>query len=98
MGPDHPPGDADVLALGPHLEQRGPRHLSEPLAPRLSTLSAYNKILCLGPTLRVSFYWPWVGQALVFLFLNLINLFFKLIFYWSIVDLQCCVSFRCTAK
>lgn len=50
-----PRGDAAVLALGPHLEQRGPRHLSEPLAPRLSTLRAYNKILCLGPTLRVSF-------------------------------------------
>ena len=23
---------------------------------------------------------------------------FKTIFYWCIVDLQCCVSFRCTAK
>ena len=28
---------------------------------------------------------------------NLLPLFF-LSFYWSIVDLQCCVNFRCTAK
>ena len=24
--------------------------------------------------------------------------FFKINFYWSLADLQCCVSFRCTAK
>ena len=25
-------------------------------------------------------------------------IFFFILFYWSIVDLQCCISFRCTAK
>ena len=26
------------------------------------------------------------------------SMFFKKNFYWRIVDLQCCLSFRCTAK
>ena len=35
-----------------------------------------------------------VGYLFTFFFLFLGNLKF----YWSIVDLQCCVSFKCTAK
>ena len=29
---------------------------------------------------------------------SLFSLFFSFLFNWSIVDLQCCISFRCTAK
>ena len=38
------------------------------------------------------------GQSLfIYLFFDIKKPYF-ILFYWSIVDLQCCVSFRCAAK
>ena len=33
-----------------------------------------------------------------FILFFLLQYFFFLLFYWHVVDLQCCVTFRCTAK
>ena len=50
---------------------------------------------CVPQLLQV--YWNATAEVLLY---QLAFLFFHLIFilYWSIVDLQCCVTFRCTAK
>ena len=49
-------------------------------------------------------YWGHMQQRLVLAFLFSLEICFLFVFnlifilYWGIVDLQCCVSFRCTAK
>ena len=60
--------------------------------------------VCLGVTLDFSMAPLSVSLHLLFRSLSLPNCFiFKLysllkLFYWSIVDLQCCISFWCTEK
>ena len=46
--------------------------------------------------LLLSFLFPHLFSSFPF-FKILFSFFLNLVLYWSIVDLQCCVSFRCTA-
>ena len=87
--PSLPTLQADSLPTEP---QRSPQTTTGLVTKSCPTLTTPWTIVCLAPLVHgisQAGILEWVASIRIFSFKN---------FYWSIVALQCCVSFYCTAK